>query len=56
VDRDGTSFLIVSHEVPDLVAMSDSMICLVEGAVAASGTPTEVVRNERVVEGYLGHG
>lgn len=56
VDRDGTSFLIVSHEVPDLVAMSDSMICLVEGAVAASGAPTEVVRDEKVVEGYLGHG
>ena len=31
VEREGTSFLVVSHEVPDLVAMSGFMLCLVEG-------------------------
>lgn len=54
VSREGTSFLIVSHEVPDLVAMSDFMVCLVEGGVAASGRPTDVVRDDKVTEGYLG--
>ena len=54
VQREGASFLIVSHEVPDLVAMSDVMVCLVEGKVAAMGQPGEVIRDERVVEGYLG--
>ena len=54
VQREGASFLIVSHEVPDLVAMSDVMVCLVEGKVAAMGAPGEVIRNERVIEGYLG--
>lgn len=56
VAREGASFLIVSHEVPDLVDMSDFMLCLVEGTVAAAGAATEVVRDERVIEGYLGHG
>jgi branched-chain amino acid transport system ATP-binding protein len=54
VRREGASFLIVSHEVPDLVAMSDVMICLVEGKVAAIGQPADVVRNDKVIEGYLG--
>ncbi len=56
VRREGASFLIVSHEVPDLVGMSDFMVCLVEGKVAAAGLPREVVRNETVIEGYLGRG
>jgi ABC-type branched-subunit amino acid transport system ATPase component len=56
VERAGTSFLIVSHEVPDLVAMSDTMVCLVEGRVAAAGRPADVVRDDRVIDGYLGRG
>jgi|SRR5579875_91989 ABC-type branched-subunit amino acid transport system ATPase component len=54
VQRDGTTFLIVSHEVPDLVAMSDFMVCLVGGRIAVAGDPVSVVRDSRVVEGYLG--
>lgn len=54
VVRDRTSFIIVSHEVPDLVAMSDIMLCLVGGRIAAAGAPLDVVRDQKVVEGYLG--
>lgn len=54
VQSEGTSYLIVSHEVPDLVAMSDEMICLVEGKVAAIGRPADVISNDKVIEGYLG--
>jgi ABC-type branched-subunit amino acid transport system ATPase component len=34
--------------------MSDFMVCLVEGRVAAAGLPDAVVRDEKVIEGYLG--
>ena len=54
VEGEGTSFLVVSHEVPDLVAMSSFMLCLVEGKPVAAGRPSEVVREEKVIEGYLG--
>jgi ABC-type branched-subunit amino acid transport system ATPase component len=54
VKRQAASFLIVSHEVPDLVGMADAMVCLVEGRVAAAGKPGEVLADERVIEGYLG--
>jgi ABC-type branched-subunit amino acid transport system ATPase component len=54
VAREGTSFIIVSHEVPDLVAMSDFMVCLVEGKTTAAGAPATVIHDERVIEGYLG--
>jgi ABC-type branched-subunit amino acid transport system ATPase component len=32
------------------------MLCMVEGRVAASGHPLEVIRDEAVLEGYLGRG
>jgi branched-chain amino acid transport system ATP-binding protein len=56
VQRDGASFLIVSHEVSDLVGMSNVMVCLVEGKVAALGPPSDVVRDVKVIDGYLGRG
>lgn len=54
VEREGASFFIVSHEVPDLVKLSHLMVCLVEGKVAAAGNPNDVVQDKKVIEGYLG--
>jgi branched-chain amino acid transport system ATP-binding protein len=52
----GTSFIIVSHEIPDLMRLCQEVICMSDGTIIARGTPPEVTSDERVVEAYLGHG
>ena len=50
----GTSFLIVSHEVPDLISLSQRMICLASGELMAEGPPPRVASSPAVIEAYLG--
>lgn len=56
VNARGTSFIIVSHEIPDLTRLCQQVVCMSEGRVIAQGTPGEVTSDRRVVEAYLGHG
>jgi branched-chain amino acid transport system ATP-binding protein len=53
-DGGQTSFLIVSHEVPDLVELSDQFLCLAGGEVLTSGDPATVCAHPAVIEAYLG--
>ena len=50
----GTTFIVVSHEIPDLVQLSSRVVCLAEGSLIADGTPSEVTADEHVVSVYLG--
>lgn len=52
----GVSFIVVSHEIPVLMSLSQRVLCLDRGRVIADGTPQEVARSEAVVEAYLGGG
>lgn len=52
----GTSFVIVSHEIPDLMRLCGEIVCMSAGRVIAAGTPDEVTSSPDVVEAYLGHG
>ena len=55
IARQGTSaFIIVSHEIPDLIGMSGSFLCMAEGSVLVAGDPREVCTDQRVVDAYLG--
>jgi len=48
------AFLIVSHEIPDLIDLSDQFICMAAGAVLTAGDPAEVCRDQAVIDAYLG--
>ncbi|MCY0877531.1 MAG: ABC transporter ATP-binding protein [Firmicutes bacterium] len=48
------TFLIVSHEIPDLLQLCHRVACLAEGQILAMGTAREVTADDRVVSAYLG--
>lgn len=50
----GIAFLVVSHEVSELVDLSDDFLCLAEGKVLAAGAPKAVSTDDAVIEAYLG--
>jgi branched-chain amino acid transport system ATP-binding protein len=49
-----TAFLVVSHEVPDLVALSGRFLCMAGGEVLTEGSPEQVCADARVIDAYLG--
>jgi ABC-type branched-subunit amino acid transport system ATPase component len=53
-DESGITYLVVSHEVSELVDLSDELLCLAEGRVLASGDPRQVSSQPEVIEAYLG--
>ena len=50
----GVSLLIIEHVMQAIMALSHRLIVLHHGEKIAEGAPTEIVRNRRVVDAYLG--
>ena len=55
-NREGTAFVIVSHEIPDLMRLCSHVICMTEGRIASSGRPEQVTNDPAVITAYLGGG
>lgn len=50
----GTTLLVVEHDVPLIMSISDRVIAMESGRVLSEGTPEEVTNDPAVIESYLG--
>ena len=48
------SVLLIEHDMPLIMGISDRVYCLEAGKVIAEGAPTDVRDNPRVIASYLG--
>ena len=56
IRKDGRTILLIEHDVKLVMGLCDRLTVLDYGKQIAEGTATEVQKNEKVIEAYLGAG
>jgi ABC-type branched-subunit amino acid transport system ATPase component len=54
IRSDGVTVLLVEHDIPFVMGLSDRIIVVEHGVMIAEGTPAEIQSNARVIAAYLG--
>ncbi len=54
LNRQGTTFLIVEHNMPFVLGLCDPVLVLARGTCICHGTPDHIQRDPRVLDAYLG--
>ncbi len=52
----GYTFCVIEHDMDFIARLCDPVIVMAEGAVLAEGGADEIMKNEAVIEAYLGRG
>jgi branched-chain amino acid transport system ATP-binding protein len=52
----GVTLVIVEHIMEVIMTLAERVLVFNQGGVIAHGKPDEIVRNEAVIEAYLGRG
>jgi ABC-type branched-subunit amino acid transport system ATPase component len=53
-DQLGLTLVVIEHDIPLIMGISDRIVAMADGNVIAMGTPNEIRINPVVVEAYLG--
>jgi len=53
---EGPTMIIIEHKLAELMKIVDRVIVLHFGELIADGTPEEIVKDEKVIESYIGKG
>jgi amino acid/amide ABC transporter ATP-binding protein 1, HAAT family (TC 3.A.1.4.-) len=56
IRQSGVTILLIEHVMRAVMNLSDHAWVLNNGALIASGTPSQIAANPQVIEAYLGHG
>ena len=56
LNREGVTIMLIEHNVPFAVELSDYMYVLHYGEILSEGKPDEVVSDKKVIDAYLGAG